>query len=233
MANQADIVQGRNVNAFKMQEDVPYPIFCATGCTFNFVNELIGKTDANAGLFRKKRVRISDCSASFSGITKVTNVDGLSVFHFLDEGVRRVEATYVFIFEAEDGTEQTIQMTGIIESINITSNVGDWSTSEMTVQGTGGFTQDPLDPPAQGCEDLFSDWWELPEGEISISGPGENGREFTGHEVHVVARTIVNTPTSGTPGNQEYAYDGTTISWDPLNPSLGERVVVVWSEVVS
>jgi hypothetical protein len=55
-------------------------IGCADRCSFQLVNEIIGKTDVNAGLYRKKRVRLGDCNGSVDGIiTTESSATRLSV----------------------------------------------------------------------------------------------------------------------------------------------------------
>lgn len=229
-----DVVHGKNVAGFYLIDGMPYAIFCATGCTFNFTNELIGKTTVNDGIFRKYRARRSDCSASFSGVMKTGQSGGvLSQFYFLQEGVRRTEGQYLIKFTDQAGTVKTIAMTGIVETIDLSSSVESFATGDMTIRGTGGFQQDPVTPPIVGCDDIESSWWETTPGATSISGPSTTGKSFAGHEVLEVDREGTEFDVVGsTPGNREAQYSGgATINFDATNPfNPGERIFVMWVE---
>lgn len=236
----SDVVHGRNVVGLFKIDTTWYNIFCATGCTFSFTNELIEKTDANAGVFRKYRVRRSDIAASFSGVTKTGQADGvISPFYFLTEAVRRNEGQYRVMFTDENGTEKIIGITGLIESLDMSGEVSSFSTSDMSIKGTGGFEIDPVDPPGpQVCDEFYSDWWTTTPGATSISGLSSVlGLSFAGLDVIEVDREglqhdIIET---GTPGNREAKYTGgSTIDFDPTNPfNSGERVFVIWLDNAS
>src|SRR5690242_17893952 len=101
----SEIVTGRNMVAEAKIEGVYKGVACADSCAFTFNNELIGKTDVNAGLFRKRRVRISDCSLSVHGLITLENNGKASPLYFLQEGVRRVEQDLRITFTDEGGTQ--------------------------------------------------------------------------------------------------------------------------------
>lgn len=212
-----------------------YPIGCATDCEFNFNNEIIGKTDVNAGLFRKKRVRISDSQMSVSGLTTLENDSSLSVFYFLQEGVRRSELDIRIRFKDEALVEKQIQGIMVIESIRIGGQVDDFSEFDISFQGTGPVTQSDIDPGDTGLPgQVLWDWWDTTPGEFSISGPGHYGRSFAGQDVLEVDRegTEFSQDGGNPPSMALRFYDGvSTIYFNPDLPfNPGTRVFAIWQE---
>lgn len=231
----SDTVHGSGVIIYKKISEVYRAVACATSCTFSFTNEIIRKTDVNAGLFRKKRVRISDCSASVNGVTRLLNNDDtLSIFHFLEEGVRRTEGDYKFTFTAMDGTSKVVTMTGIVETVDIVNDYESFSEYTLNIQGTGGFEMDPLEPPSTD-ENVNSDWWDTVAGEYTISGASSLKLiSLVGKTVIEVDREgIQHDETNGTPGNREYLFNSGTgvVTFDSNNVfNSGERIFVIWKD---
>lgn len=233
----SNIVFGKDMILFAYVDAAYTPIGCATNCSFEFENELIGKTDINAGLFRKKRVRISDCSAEVQGLTTLEN-DGstITVMYFLQEGVRRTEQALKFVFTDEEGNQ--IQITGnfLVQSVSLTGDVSAFGEMDINFEGTGGFTISATDDSAgdPGIPgDVMWDWWEAVEGEISISGPGHYGRSFAGQDIEDIIEVDREGTqydlVSGTPGEREVQYDGTELTFKSDNPfNAGTRVFVIW-----
>lgn len=227
-----NIVLGKNVNVEALVNGVYVVIGCAVSCSFEFDNELIGKTDVNAGLSRKKRVRISDNRGSVQGLTTLENsATRLTVFYFLQEAIVRAEQTMRFVFTDEGGGTKYITGVFLVKTVGITADVSAFSEFDLQLEGTGGVTIGTVDPPPDlFCPELFSDTWETTPGETEISGPGLEGRSYEGDEILVVFREgLEHEYTAGVPGNREYSYDGVNISFDPTNPfNPDERVNVVW-----
>lgn len=220
-------------------------IGCAESCDFEFENELIGKTDVNAGLFRKRRVRISDMRGSVQGLTTLENsATRLTIFHFLQEAVRRSEISMRFVFTDQSGFLRRISGIFLVKTVKIGGNATDFSDFDLQIEGTSNIEIGVVIPPGGGggggggddsgeeviCADLFSDYWETVEGESSVSGLGVQGRSFADQQIIEVDREgIEHEPVGSTPGNREYSYDGTTISVDTTNPfNAGERIFVIW-----
>lgn len=228
----SSVVFGRDMVFEAKISDVYTPVGCAVSGSFKFTNELIPKTDVNAGLFRKRRVRISDCSLSVQGLTTLLNNSTSSIMYFLLEGVRRVEQDLRIIFTDEDGLQKQIQGMFVLESSQLTGEVSGFSEFDMEFQGTGGFSiSDVVDEsgtPIPG--DYQWDWWEAVEGGNTITGAGNYGRSFAGKELLLVDREGIqyDEVVSGPVGRQ-YSNSSTIISFDtdlPFNP--GERVFVIW-----
>ena len=211
-------------------------IGCASSCGFNFVNEIIEKTDVNAGLFRKKRVRISDCSGNVQGIiTTASSPIRLSIVHFLIEAARRSEINMRFLFEDNNGGIINITGLFLVETVGLNSDIAAFAEFDLNLQGTGGIDITEIAPPGDlVCDEIQSDWWTTTPGTTSISGTGNEGRSFAGHRVIEVDREgiqhdIIDT---GTPGNRQVKYTGgSSISVDPTNPfNSGEIMFVIWVE---
>jgi predicted secreted protein len=213
------------------------PVACAASSSFNYVNELIGKTDVNAGSYRKKRVRISDVRGNVSGVVEIGGIAGkVSAFHFLQEGIRRSEMDMQFSWEDTNGNIVAISGMFLVASLDLTADISAFGEFDLNVEGTGAITLGEIEPPGEViCDEMKSDWWVLEEGATSISGFGENGESFAGHTLLEVARSGyagMEIISSGTPGNAQALYTGsTTISFDPLNPgNPDEKVFVIWLE---
>ena len=239
-----DIVLGRNVNVETLVDGDYIVVGCAVSCSFEFENELIGKTDVNAGLFRKRRVRISDTRGSVQGLTTLQNsTTRLTIFHFLQEAIRRTEQTLRFVFLDEAGFTRYLSGIFLVKTVNINSDVSAFSEFDLQLEGTGNIDIGVVIPPGGSgsgddsgdsgesfCPELFSDYWETVEGETSISGIGVQGRSFAGQQIIEVDREgTEHEAVTGTPGNREYAYDSINVSFDPANPfNAGERIFVIW-----
>lgn len=228
------VVNGKDVNVEVKVNGDYIAIGCAVSCSFQFENELIGKTDVNAGLNRKKRVRISDCSGSVQGLTTINNTPTrLSAFYFLQEAVRRTEQDLRFVFVDEIGDTRYITGLFLVRALALTGDTSSFSEFDLSLDGTGGVSIGTVDSPGSiTCPGIESDTWDTTPGGTSISGAGLEGKEFDGHEILEVDREGTQYDyTSGTPGNREFAYNGTVISFDTTNPfNAGEKVFVVWKE---
>lgn len=233
-----DVVIGKDVSLEALVDGDYIAIGCATGSTFSFENEIIFKTDVNAGLFRKKRVRISDFRATVQGLVTLYNTTSkISPFYFLQEAIRRSENTLRFSYTDEGGVIRIISGSFLVQSHEMTQQTEDFAEFDINFEGTGNLTVSDLQsPPDPDCFDAESDWWTLNEGASTISGTGQNGNSFAGHEVLEVIREM-GPPlryTSGTPGDGQYAFDGTTITFWVDNPGTigGEKVFVLWQKTV-
>lgn len=231
----SDVVFGRDMIMEAKVSGEYLPVACADSCSFTFQNELIAKTDVNAGLFRKRRVRISDCSMSVSSLLVLENSTKVSPLYFLQEAVRRIEQDLRITFTDEAGVQKQIQGIFLLESGQISGEVSGFSESDLEFQGTGGFTiSDVVDDSGSGGipGDVDWDWWEGVEGENTITGTGYYGRSFAGKDIIEVDREglqydeVVGTPADG---ERQYSQDGTTITFPTGNPfEAGTRVFVIW-----
>jgi hypothetical protein len=228
----SSVVFGRDMVFEAKIDDVYTPVGCAVSGSFQFTNELIAKTDVNAGLFRKRRVRISDCSLSVQGLTTLENNATASVMYFLLEAVRRTDQDLRITFTDEDGLQKQIQGLFLMESAQLNGEVAGFSEFDMEFQGNGGFTiSDMVDESGEGLPgEVNWDWWEGVEGENTISGPGNYGRSFSGDDILLVDREGVQYDEVAIgPVGRQYSTNGTILSFDPDLPfNPGERVFVLW-----
>jgi predicted secreted protein len=233
----SNIVFGKDMILQAKVEDEYTAIGCAATCSFEFENELIFKTDVNAGLFRKKRVRMSDCRASAQGLFTLENDTTISALYFLQEGVRRTEQDLRFLFTDEQGVLKQIQGMFLVASVNVTGDVSAFSEFDLNFEGTGGFTISSVDDSSAANlpGDVNWDWWETVEGETTITGNGNYGRSFVGHEVISVFRegTQYDLVESGTPSGRQAKQADPDIEFDPALPFPADvRVYVVWQEAL-
>lgn len=227
---------GTGVSVQAKVNDDYITIGCAISCNWEFENEIIGKTNVNSGLFRKKRVRISDMRGAVHGVTTSGNTPTkLSIFHFLQEAVRRSDVDMRFLFEDVSGVIKTISGLFLVQAINLTGDISSFSEFDLNLEGNGDMTvTDTADPGEVICDEIKSDWWTTTPGETGIAGVGNAGLSFAGHEVIEVDRegTQHDIVSTGTPGNRQAKYTGgASITFDPANPfNIDEKVFVIWVE---
>lgn len=232
----SETIHGRDSNMYVKIDDIWTLIGCATMFTFEFNNEIIYKTDRNAGLNRKKRVRMSDCRASVSGVMIIEGSSNVGAAYFLQEGVRRSELDLRLAYIGANGNDYTIEMTGIVEGIPINADVSNFSEYDINFEGTGPFVLGTIEPSEVGeCPEIKSDYWTTTPDAISITGASANGIATT-----LAGKTVLNvdregfglTSTAGTPGNAQYRYTGTNLlETDAGNPyNADETIFVIWSE---
>lgn len=230
-----DIVFGNNAVLQANILGTYVSIGCAVSCSFQFENEIIAKTDVNAGLSRKKRVRMSDSSMSVQGLTTLVDSTTYSPFYFLQEAVRRTEQDLRMLFTDEAGVSRQVQGSYLIKSIQLTGKADDFSEFDMEFDGTGTISlADASESGSVIAGIVMWDVWDLAEGATSITGTGTYGRSFAGENVVLVDREgIQYDEVASGPSGRQYSKSSTVISFDttlPGNPG-GERVYVIWQEV--
>lgn len=225
-------MNGRDVVLYKKISDVYYQVACAESITLSFTNDIIRRSTITSGLFPSRRVRRSDISGSCSGVTKLTNAGGISIFHFLEEGVRRAEGDFKFYFTDDDGNEQEVVITALVEAINITSATTDLSSFDLSIVVTGGFEMNPVADPTSSISQIMSDWWETTEGQYTVSGNSQGGYSIVGKTVVEVDREGTQYDlVTGTPGNRECKYNSLagSIEFQSTSPfTADERIFVIW-----
>jgi hypothetical protein len=242
----SDIVKGRNVLVQKEVDSVYYTIGCGIESTFNFNNTIIGKTirNANSGPFVKRRIRMSDCSGTVSGVTKTSSITKLSVFHFLEDGVRRAEGNYRIIFTDENSDVVVLDIVAIVESIKIGSNVSANSLFDLNFLSTGGFSMSTLVPPSvPGSEVWLEDHWIVVTGDYWIAAATTSVKHAytlsgigTTKFLLQVNRSGVQYDIipSGTPGNRQCIWNTSTLrlEFDSTNVfNAGETVQIIFKTI--
>ncbi len=231
----SNIVQAKNAVMFGFLTGNWYPIGCETNFTYESSNELITKTDRNAGGNRKYRARISDGTASVEGVVTTTNIpESLTIFYYEQELIRRTVQQFKFLWTDDDGFDKEITANFVIRTISIANQQGGFSTFTMELQRTSAVTVDPVIPPDDGNDEgIDSSSWDTTEGETSITGDSVDGKSFVGKKILLVSRTgAPHNLVTGTPGNLEAQVSdpaGTTITFlNAFNP--GETVFIVWED---
>lgn len=227
-------IQGKDVVVSMLIEDNYYPIFCGTDMTFSLVQDVVLASSASTGSFRRKRLRqLSEWTVTVNGVSKIDNTDGqISFFYLLQQAVRGQEQTIQVYFTDDDGNEQAITGSIIIPDLNITGPYDSFSDASVTMVGSGEFELNEVEPPVPPT--LKSDHWLTTPGENSISGASQYSQATDLENKTIIAVMREGTQfnyTNGTPGNREYGYTGTAITFDSTNPfNTGETVFVIWSE---
>lgn len=213
-----------------------YPVLCAIDMTYTCSQDVVLATSASTGKWRSKRLRgLSEWNVTLSGLTKIDNTDGqVSFFYLLQENIRGSEQTIQIMFEDEAGNTQVLEGVVIIPELSINGNVNSFADVSIVFEGAGPVTIDEAQSGGGSGESdisglIFSDTWTMAEGATSISGLGQEGRSFAGKEIiEVDLEGLQHDYSSGTPGNREYGYDGTNISFENAAPAGGQKVFVIW-----
>lgn len=226
-------IHGRDILLSILIETEFYPVLCAVDMTFSCSQQVLLATSVDTGVWRKKRLRnLSEWGVSISGLTKIDNTDGqVSFFYLLQQNIRGTEQVIQIMFTDADGNVQVLEGTVLIPDLSINGNVNSFADATVTFEGTGPveITEPVSDVESGVCEELVSDVWTLAEGATVINGLGENGESFAGKEVLEVDREGLQYDyTGGAPGNREYAYNGTNISFETAGNEFNEKVFVLW-----
>lgn len=211
------------------------PVICAIDMTFTCTQEVLLATSVDTGIWRRKRLRnLSEWNVQVSGLSKIDNSDGqVSFFYLLQENIRGSEQTIQIMFEDSDANTQVLEGVVIIPQLTINGNVGSFADATISFEGTGAVEIGiPIsDVDSDLCDDLVSDVWVLAEGEFAINGAGQEGNSFAGKDILEVDREGTQYDyTNGSPGNREFAYDGTDISFADAGITDGEKVYVLWKQ---
>lgn len=207
-------------------------IGCMYSCAFEYTNELILKTDVNAGLNRKRRVRMSDSSVSGQGLVTLTDDTAKASMYFLEEAIRRSEIELRILMTDEAGVQKAISGTFVIERFQVTSKSDDFTEFDMSLMGTGEIAYGDADPDdADLPGDVQFDWWQLSDGQSTVTGAGHFGRSFAGETVlQVRVEGMSQEEVAAGATGREYENDGTTITLGA--PVTGDaRVYVLWKNV--
>jgi hypothetical protein len=215
----------------KIGDDWP-PIGCATTCSFQYTNELIGKTDVNAGLFRKYRVRLSDCTANIQGLASIVTDTTASSFYFLQEGIRRTEIDIRFRFTDEVGNTQAITGKWLVSTVGLTGDVSAFTEFDIAFQGTAGITIEPVvvdSPGSVMCEVQETLELVLADGSFSVSSGLLIGSD---REIIFVDREGIGQTTVVGPRHYVFNSATGTITFDVAGGMGGEGIEIGWLIVI-
>lgn len=210
-----------------------YPVFCATDMLLTVRQDVVLATSASTGIYRLKRLRgLTEWSVTVSGLTKLDNTDGqISFFYLVQELVRGSELDIRIEFTDDEDNDQTLSGTVIIPEMSISGPAEDWSQANITFEGTGGFSMEPVPPPAETeCEVQDTIYTTLAEGAVYV----ENALlQEEGVVIITVARSGITLSESEVdPIGMEFRFDDATgrIYVDAENPGNpgGEEFVIVY-----
>jgi len=145
-------------------------------------------------------------TVTVSGLTKVDNTDGqIGFFYILQQSIRGTEQDIKLEFDDEDGNEQVITGPVIIPDLGINGPVSDFSSADITFEGSEEFVMNPVEPPVPaGCEQ-DTIYIDCVAGEFSVHS---DLLEAAGFVIIAVSRTgAVHYETTGTPGSLEFKSD--------------------------
>lgn len=227
-------IHGRDILLSIKVGDEFFPVLCAIDMTFNCSQEVLLATSVDTGIWRRKRLRgLSEWSVQMSGLSKINNTDGqVSFFWLLQENIRGSEQIIQIMFEDADGNTQVLEGVVIIPQLSINGNVGSFADANVSFEGTGPVEiGGPIsDIDSDLCDDLESDVWILAEGEFAVSGLGAEGKSFAGKVILEVDREGTQFDYAATPGNREYGYEGTEVSFVNAGNPDGEKIFVLWKQ---
>lgn len=198
---------GNNVIVSLLVDAVYYPVFCGTDMELRVKQDVVLATSANTGIARKKKLRgLYEWTVTVSGLSKIDNSDGqISFFYLLQESVRGTEQDIKVEFEDEDGNDQEITGTVIIPDLGINGPATDFSTADVTFEGSEEFEMNPVSPPVPTDCEQATIYIDCVAGEFTVHS---DLLEAAGVVILAVARSgQVHYETSGTPVSLEFKPD--------------------------
>ena len=208
-----------------------YPIFC--GKTFELVQnqEVVEVTSINSGADREYESGMTTHDVSITGVTVLDNTDGrISITYLMQQAIRRVAQTFRVRLTDDDGGTLQIGFNALIISNTLSRSPGTYSQSATGLKVTGGITFSAIIPPPGGKQVQDPLYLDFVLGDTEVRDPL---LEASGVEILEVQREgLGHDETTGSPGNRQFKFIGGagngTIQFDPLNPSNGETVYVLY-----
>lgn len=222
-------IQGKNVTVNITINGVKLPYLCATDCEVHFTTELIRRTSPSAGSSAKYKARMTDTTASLSGVTQVLPVEsGWTVFDLIGETVRKNGVDLEMEFLDSVGNYRLITGHALMPDIDISASMGDFARDSIDFQFSGapGVFNEP--PPNYQTTSTVN--WELFRGTNGETGITDN-RLIGRAKVAVHRGDWLNVITTGTPDVQQVKFNNSTgqlLFSVPIGP--GEPVFYQWNE---
>ena len=214
------LIQGDNVHVFKYVEAAPLEIVCATTMSLRITQEMIGATTPDSGYYREKRPRLLEYSLALSGATTSTNDGDISVF-YLQNLIREAHDLEI-VYTDNNGNERSFRADFYIEEQVMNGNTGEAATYDLSLVGTGPYTETELTAPVIGDE-LTSDSFTIASGVVQ-------NNDWIG----LTSDNIVEVCREGTEQlsmNLPYSFDGGTgtITPDAATTIDGQKIFVIWT----
>lgn len=201
----AEPVFGTNCILSMWVTDQYYPVLCGTDTTYVCTPEMIERTGPTSGPARQWFRRLEEHKSTVTGLTKIDNDATLTFWYMLQTGIRREAQLFKQTFADAAGNFKSLTGNALIGTQSINGPVNEFSTASIEIFWDGEPTMDVIPPPSQGIvqDPLYI---SIVDGAISVSNVL---LEQTGVEILQVRRNGLSlTPTTGTPGNQEFRFTG-------------------------
>lgn len=228
MVNQRAI-EGKNVNVRAYYIDGWYPFACATKIDFQSDQEMIERTGPNSGQWKEFEGRLNEWGFTLESVTHIVPSPGigthLTVFHALQESIRREGLLLEMSFVDSAGNIKTIKGKCLIPSIGISASADGFSQDTITFKGTGAYNEGTIiEPTPENPENI------MPYDVLSGSFFGTDGQ--TSATVSALNGTKLIEVSRGYP--LEIIYSGTpTESQVKVTTSTGTQDGVLTSSVLT
>jgi hypothetical protein len=186
--------------------DQYYPVLCGTDTTYTCTPEMIERTGPTSGMARQWFRRLEEHKSTVTGLTKVENDTALTFWYMLQTGIRRQTQLFKQTFADAAGNFKSLTGYALIGTQSINGPVADFSSGSIDIFWDGEPSMDVIAPPSGFGEVEDPLYIPIVADEISVH---HALLEQTGVEILQVRRNGLSlTPTTGTPGNQEYKFVG-------------------------
>lgn len=183
-----------------------YPVLCGTDTTYVCNAEFIEKTGPASGPARQWFRRLEEHISTVTGLTKVENDTALTFWYMLQTGIRREIQLFKQTFADEDGNFKSITGNALIGTQSINGPVSDFSQATIEIRWDGEPSLDVIPNPGAGGDVQDPLYIDVVEGETSVHHVLLEAVGVTILQVRRNGRS--QNPTVGTPGNDQYMYDG-------------------------
>lgn len=215
------LIQGINVHVFKYIDSTPFEIVCATDMVLNITREIIGATTPDSGRDKEFRGRLKETDLLLSGCSTSENDGDVSIFYMLD-GIEDTHDLEI-VWTDNNGDEVTHRQDFIIQNCSLNGPAEGMSGYELSLKGTGPYTQTELIDPEESGGGL-----QVTSDTFTISGGVIQDNDLIGVTIVEVCRegTELTSMSLAVP----YTYNsGTgTITPDPDTTIDGQKLFVIW-----
>jgi hypothetical protein len=215
------LIEGDNIHVFKYVDAAPLEIVCATTMSLRIVNEIIGATTPDSGYTKEKRVRLQEYFIALSGAMTSDNDGDISIF-YLQNGNREVHDLEI-VYTDNAGSDRTFRGNFLIEEQIMNGNAGEAGTFDLSMVGTGPYTESELTDPTVDGESVTSDSFTIASGVVQNNA-----------WIGLSSANIIEVCREGTEQlsmNLPYTFDGVTgtITPDPATTIDGQKLFVIWT----
>jgi predicted secreted protein len=151
--------------------DAWFAVLCGVDFTLQVNQETIYKTGPTSGTWRERVSRLSEWSASVTGLTMVENsATVVTFFYALQDAVRLKKQLIRLTYKDIDGNGKQITGDAYVVSNEINGPVTEFSTATILLEGTGLLNIGAITPPTPITITTYSDYWVTVNGQDYISG---------------------------------------------------------------